>query len=651
LTGKQHKAHKAQKAQKANVIDSFSSCKKKRGKFTLAVAGEVKAGKSTYINALLGEEILPADVLQTSSAIVEIFKSEKSFLSVKYASGKKERIYDDLETPDIDEAKERLHVICRISDEHRGIPTTLIDTYIVESSTKIKVNNAFVEQLEEHSGEHLKDKVSTLKKYVKDRTKDKIPVEIGFGYPLKWDVNELRIVDSPGVNATGGVQNISFRFFEQADAILFVHPIIPIESESFRNFVNSVIPNRSKETLFLILTHAGLYSDEEVERLHKEAGRLYKNVIPENRILVVDSLLKLIHSDLKNGVSVEEIRKAENKKKILSSYREKASEEARELINVVYESSRFEKMFSAIDEFSMAAPNLQLQYILEKIITGYEEQENQYTEKIERLKKKRKNPQEFENEITRINEALTEFELSTQQTKEDLISRYTGRHSIWQKDVNALKAKHPELITGAVNFVSVRKSFVDAFNEMREKANAFSKELTKELKEALAKTGNSFTTIHKISIPKVDLNALEKEAKKSAYRKEDIFEKRSVDFWDYITLGIARAYRNNEVKVGTKNVFDKAQHLETYKSKCHETFYKRVNDLPNKSEKILNLYLDLFSKKMKSVIEERKKALQKEKENKQTNEEIIDEMKFIDREKKALQPEMSELIEILEDVK
>jgi len=220
---------------------------------------------------------------------------------------------------------------------------------------------------------------------------------------LKWDFDELRIVDSPGVNATGGVQDVSFRFFEEANAILFVHPIKPIESESFKKFVNTLISNRSKETLFLILTHAGLYSNDEVKRLHAEALRLYKNVIPENRILVVDSLLKLIHCDLDNGVSFQEIRKSENKKKILSSYREQANDEERELIDVVYECSRFKKMFDAIDEFSMKAPNLQLQEILEKIKSGYEEQENQYTEKAERLEKKKRNsPGSLNREINRI---------------------------------------------------------------------------------------------------------------------------------------------------------------------------------------------------------------------------------------------------------
>ena len=421
MIGRHYKAHKH------NVIDLFESYKIKRGdledgvdvrflerrvnslkngKFTLAVAGEVKAGKSTFINALLGAEILPSDVLQASSAIVEIFKSETSFLKVRYADGKEESIYDDLENSNADRAKDRLQEICKINDQYRDIPTTLIDDCIIESEEGITVDDAFVEQLEKLSGSCLHDKYSMIEGFISERTKDIIPVKIEFGYPLKWEFDELRIVDSPGVNATGGVQDVSFRFFEEANAILFVHPIKPIESESFRRFVSAVISNRSKETLFLILTHAGLYSNNEVERLYAEAGRQYKNVIPKERILVVDSLLKLIHCNLENGVDIQEIRKCESKKRILSSFREQAEDENRELIDVVYENSRFEKMFDAIDEFSMKAPNLQLQEILEKIKSGYEEQENQYTEKVERLEMKKRNPQEYEQEINRISEAL-----------------------------------------------------------------------------------------------------------------------------------------------------------------------------------------------------------------------------------------------------
>lgn len=666
MIGRRYKLHKD------NVIDLFEKYKKtrdnlnngvdirfleskveslKNGKFILAVAGEVKAGKSTFINALLDTELLPSDVLQASSAIVEIFKSDKSYLKVKFADGKEEIVYDDLDTCDVNEAQERLQEICKIHDEDREIPTTLLDSYIIETDGKIGVTDDFIKQLEQRSGEHLQDKQKVIERYILKRTKDTIPVKIEFGYNLKWEFDELRIVDSPGVNATGGVQDVSFRFFEEANAILFVHPIKPIESESFKKFVKNTISTRSKEMLFLILTHAGMYANDEVERLHKEANRLYKDIIPVDRILVVDSLLKLIHCDLNNGRSISDIRKSENKRKILSDYRDQAEENGRELIDVVYEASRFNKMFDIIDEFTMKAPNLQLQEILEKIKAGYEEQEKLYTEKVERLEKKKINPQKFEEEINRIQDALENYKLLTKQTKEDLTSKYSGRHSSWQKDIDAMKSKFPELITESSSIESARKHFADAAYAISDKINNFSIELTKSLEEALNKAGKEFKERHSITIPKVDMDALEQEAKKKAYGQEDVYKKREVDIFDFLTLGISRLFRENQVKIGTKEVYDPNKHLLEVRTQYNQKFYEIVNNLSNKSKEVLELYLGSFSKKMDVVIDERNKLLEAEKKKKQSNDEIIKEIDEIEIKKKEIQPQKELCIEILENIR
>lgn len=659
--GKQYKTHKD------NVIDLFDGYKNKRGdlndgvdikfleqrvdtlkngKFTLAVAGEVKAGKSTFINALLGAVILPTDVLQASSAIVEIFKSENSVLKVKFSDGHEEILSNDLDTPTIDEAKERLHEICKLHDAYRDIPTTLIDACIVESNELLEVNNEFIAKLQKSSGVNLEHNKNKIESYISERTKDKIPVEITFGYPLKWDFEELRIVDAPGVNATGGVQDVAFDFFESANAILFVHPIKPIESESFKKFVDSVISDRSKETLFLILTHAGIYSNDEVERLQGEAKRLYGDLIPQDRILVVDSLLKLIHCDLEQGASVQEIRKSENKKKILSSYREQAEDEGRELIDVIYEASRFKRMFSAIDEFSMKAPNIQLQEILEKVKSGYEKQEELIGEKANQLELKKRSPQEFEQEINRINKALEEYKLLTRKTEEELRSNYSGRHSSWQEDIEALKAKHPELITGSDSVESARKHTVDAMNAIQDNVDEFSRELTKRLRDALDKADKSFKEEHRISIPKVDLKALEERSKNDAYSEKDTGYWDKEPIWKFWKWGSRDFY----VKTGTKQEFDNEKFLGEFKTRCNEEFYKIVNNLPKQSKVVLDHYLQLFTNEMKSVIENRQKALEQEKDKKRSNEEIANEIKELDRKKKDIQPEVKRCNEVLEDI-
>ena len=619
----------------------------KNGKFTLAVAGEVKAGKSTFINALLGAELLPSDVLQATSAIVEIFKSEKSYLKVKYADGREEEIYDDLDTPDVNEAKERLHEICKISDKYRDIPTTLIDEYITASDTKLELTDKLVNELEcESSSNGLFDKKNLLNDYIASRPKSSIPIEIQFGYPLKWDFDELRIVDSPGVNAVGGVQNVSFSYFEDANAILFIHPIKPIESESFSKFVNKIISNRSRETLFLVLTHSGLYSETDIEKLHGDAIRIYSQFIPAERILVVDSLLQLIIHDFNNGKELSEIRKDDSKKKLLAPYREKAEDEGRELYDIVKEYARFDKLFSAIDQFSMQAPNLQLGEILQSLRDGYTQQEDEYNSKVKLLESKKRDPQEFENEINRINSALEEYKKLLHSTKEDITRNYTGKHAEWQTKINELKVKYPEQITKCTDIETVRKSLTDGHNEIIAIIDQFSTSLTNELKAKLTKIGESFIEEKKITLPKIDLDAIQNETKKQAFKTEDVYEWRKEPWWKFWKWG----NRDYKVKVGNKKSFDKEEHLRAFKTTCNEKFYELINGLPEQSRNLLDTYLKLFSNSVNKAINDRQNALQNELKKKESNEELIAQISDLRKKKELLPQETQRINAVLEDL-
>ena len=55
--------------------------------FNLMVLGEAKSGKSTFINAYLGKNIVPMDVRQCTSAIIKINRGNKFELIAKTAGG------------------------------------------------------------------------------------------------------------------------------------------------------------------------------------------------------------------------------------------------------------------------------------------------------------------------------------------------------------------------------------------------------------------------------------------------------------------------------------------------------------------------------------------------------------------------------------
>ena len=84
----------------------------------------------------------------------------------------------------------------------------------------------------------LQDKEKLIKRYVDTRTHADIPEKITFGFPLKYAFDGFRLVDSPGVSARGGVQDATYAYIQEADAVLFVHSLeSPIESTSFYDFI------------------------------------------------------------------------------------------------------------------------------------------------------------------------------------------------------------------------------------------------------------------------------------------------------------------------------------------------------------------------------------------------------------------------------
>ena len=193
-----------------------------------------------------------------------------------------------------------------------------------------------------------------IEKYIKETPKNKLPISISLGFPLKWDFDELRLVDCPGINANGGVQNLSYEYFTKANAIIFVHPVKPVESKSFSEFVTEVIPDKNRSNLFLVLTHSDHHDDEEVERLTNEAKRLYGDHINPQHIVAVDSILSLIHRELENGIPLKTIRQeSKQKKKAIASHKEDAEDEGKELTDVLKHASGFEKMYEILEEYSL----------------------------------------------------------------------------------------------------------------------------------------------------------------------------------------------------------------------------------------------------------------------------------------------------------
>lgn len=61
-------------------------------RFDLAVFGRFKSGKSTFINAILGEDLLPSGILPLTSIVTRVICSQERGVTVSYQDGRRERI-------------------------------------------------------------------------------------------------------------------------------------------------------------------------------------------------------------------------------------------------------------------------------------------------------------------------------------------------------------------------------------------------------------------------------------------------------------------------------------------------------------------------------------------------------------------------------
>lgn len=592
----------------------------KDGRYVLAVVGEAKAGKSTLINALLGEHVLPTGVLQTSSAIVEICKSEKKYVEVQYADGHAEMVPDDPSTPNLDEASEHLRQIGAVKEEGRP-PAD-------------------------------------------------IPTKITFGFPLKYAFDGLRLVDSPGVNALGGFQEATHGYIREANAVLFVHSLdVQVESASFRNFVDKVVPKHTRETLFLVLTKSGKNSSDDIDMKVKEARRLYTKEINQDRILHVDSLLKIVSGEIKEFDSAaslkEHYRQQEQDCKAEKRGNEASTFEAkRRLLNNVLDDigdgfdretvqselrklSNFDDMERLIDDFSSRAPWIQLSNLLRSVKSGYDNQTAEYEQNLDAWEKKRKHPQTFENEISEIQSRLGEYQNSMNKFANCVAGEFTGVNATYSDFLKQLRDEHRNQIRSATSLDAAKRELENFGNSIRSLGDDVAAAIRTRFKEELERLGREFKTKYSITMPTIDISAIDLKAKQEAYDKYDV-PRSPKGAWEWtqkiLTVGLKKFTEKKER-------YNESKHLSNFKSDAIKIIRKISVDFPNLVSSLVSNYEKSFKSALKTLIASRTRTLEEIKKSKAENDEILENIKGARQKKKDIAAEVIQINDMLGDIR
>ncbi|WP_027216819.1 dynamin family protein [Butyrivibrio fibrisolvens] len=579
--------------------------------FNLMILGEAKSGKSTFINAYLGEEVVPMDVRQCTSAIIKIHRGNKFELVAKSAAGGKTVITG------YEEIRDFLKNHAAISDKYRNIPITTINNELLIKYKGKKIPGQIMSSFLE---EEAKDNIfnmnideynKLIREYVAENAANwgKIITEIDIIYPLPEEMQGITIIDSPGVGAGGNVGRIAEDYISHANAIIFVKSLSgqALESSSFMNFLRNNCTNRKKESLFLVLTGKSNLQGSEFASLREQAIEMYKNDIKPEKIICVDSKIQLFLNKCREFGTEEKIDEFFDKldeagddfdpasKRWLKSKGDIAKfEESME------ELSNFNSVQVAIEKFARIANYLQLIEFLENLEKECIRYRGIYSETLKVAEENVDDPVALEDRIREKENEIREVYTKITQGIMEIYKKYTDNINGEGVIMNEAQKKQeeyeeqlenfrqlPESQITDTTFCSMKKMTLDAIDDTkdfrREMANRVIEEFNQKLIQYTDDPSKIPAEAYTPNFTESDFDSIDDDARKktSGYDKvEHGLTFKSVERVPYhhlkkhvklVANSIHKRLNDDIIPKMTDNVVN-------YVTKCRETYYEKLTE-------------------------------------------------------------------------
>lgn len=552
--------------------------KVKNDKFKIIVAGEAKSGKSTFINAYLGIDLLPVDVKQCTSVLLEI-KYAKSFkLVATYADGRIEVINEP------EAVKSFLKKNASLADDYRDIPVPTINEEILvkagrKANNKTKKIKIFEEDIKNLIASEsvqaaniyhlsLEKYESKIRQYISSYIDNwfNIVTKIEIFYPLSDSLKGVEIIDSPGVCARGGVSEVTTEYIKDANAIIFLKPITgqAIESTQFSQFMNNTIAGRNKEALFLIFTRVAQMNENDLMRLQEEAYKQFKQLNKEN-ILFVDSKAEM---SAKVFDSLESIEAVTNKLKELDDSKELedfiklsyydtigglANGSLSDFIQSLEAKSRFKRVYSLLEKFGRKSHYILLKDVLNTMIRLYNSLDLEFSDQIESWRQKIKNPNDIEAKIKKLeaekNLILNRIAVGIDDIRHHYTSDEKGKiKEVADTIVCNYKSKKASLDPDKEGSIDSLKSIsLETIEECKEISKKIQQEVIEDCNDLLKSISEKLDLIDfiKPDYESIDFEKIEKQSKSNAEERVKIKEAGTFSDAKYASVFSQKKYFKN----------------------------------------------------------------------------------------------------------
>lgn len=264
--------------------------------YTVALFGAFSAGKSSFANALLGQEVLPVSPSPTTASVIRI---------MKVPEGAEQRTAHIMFKTEQQLEKEVLHSIDTLglqADNLQEALQGLQDISYDSIPAKAKLHFTFLESVRE-GFDQIQQKLGTKQfvsydEYVVFAAKESVSCfvdSIDFYIDCPLTLSGIVLVDTPGADSIHARHTgVAFHYMRHADAVLFVTYYNHAFSRADRDFLTqlSQVSRLSEmDHLFFILNAADLAgSSEELDEVYQYVkGQLQQCEILNPRLFPVSS--------------------------------------------------------------------------------------------------------------------------------------------------------------------------------------------------------------------------------------------------------------------------------------------------------------------------------------------------------------------------
>jgi hypothetical protein len=205
------------------LIDQVA-CRLRDHRFTVAVLGEFKTGKSTFVNALLGVDVLPTDVIPSTATLNRVTYGITSDIEVVYKDGRREQVGFD-----------------RLRE------------YVTKEFVTV-------------------DQLASVE-------------EVVVRHPAPYLLNNVDIIDTPGLNDEPAMTAVTLSVLPRADAVVLVISALSPFSDLTRQFLEEhLLPADVRRIIVLVNRLGQLSSTEDADRIIVHvAKRIHQDLIDKAR--------------------------------------------------------------------------------------------------------------------------------------------------------------------------------------------------------------------------------------------------------------------------------------------------------------------------------------------------------------------------------